>query len=410
MRRLPTGWSWSSVGDLAAEGPANGYSGPVAPDATGSRTLRLSATTSGVLVLNQQTTKRLVETIPTNSDLWLLPGDLLVQRSNTLDLVGTAAIYDGPPQAYVYPDLMMRLRIREVDTTRFVCRYLNSSSGRDFFRRMAAGSSGSMPKISGAKLRSMPVPLPPLSEQRRIAEILDRAEALRAKRREALALLDTLTQTVFLEMFGDPVANPKGWPVLAVSDFVEEFQGGKSVATESAESSATRHRILKISAVTGMTFVPEESKPVPDAYLPPREHFVRSGDLLFSRANTTDLVGAIAFVKEAPPNLLLPDKLWRFVWRRPRFVDPLFIWALFQTPALRHEIGRRATGTSGSMKNISQEKLLGIRVVVPPLADQERFSRWVGGTAQLKATQRHSDTGLAALFASLQHRAFRGEL
>src|SRR5262249_21167392 len=159
----------------------------------------------------------------------------------------------------------------------------------------------------------------------------------------------------------------KGWPVVAVADYVAEFQGGKSIESERDDNLATRNRVLKVSAVTGMQFLAHESKPLPDGYEPPEAHFVRSGDLLFSRANTTELVGAVAYVRSTPPNVLLPDKLWRFVWRQPQTVVPLFIWALFQTPRVRDEIGRRATGTSGSMKNISQEKVLGIRTICPPL-------------------------------------------
>ncbi|MDZ4347652.1 MAG: restriction endonuclease subunit S [Candidatus Binatia bacterium] len=216
-------------------------------------------------------------------------------------------------------------------------------------------------------LKRAEVVLPPLAEQRRIAEVLDRAEALRAKRRATLAQLDSLTQSVFLDLFGDDGENSKGWPVRAVADYVREFQGGKSIESESGENVITRNRVLKVSAVTGMKFLAHESKPVPDNYEPPKEHFAKPGDLLFSRANTTELVGAVAYVNSTPPNVLLPDKLWRFVWREPAGIEPLFVWALFQTPTLRLEIGRRATGTSGSMKNISQEKVFGIRTILPPI-------------------------------------------
>jgi hypothetical protein len=161
----------------------------------------------------------------------------------------------------------------------------------------------------------LPFVYPPLEEQRRIAEVLDRAEALRAKRRAALAQLDTLTQSIFLALFGDPDENPKAWPIQQVSDYVAEFQGGKSLEAEGGENVAARNRVLKISAVTSTEFEPDENKPVPDSYEPPSDHFVRPGDLLFSRANTTELVGAVAYVERTPPNLLLPDKLWRFVWR-----------------------------------------------------------------------------------------------
>ena len=272
------------------------------------------------------------------------------------------------------------------------------------------GNGATFKEVSKAVVSRIEIPLPPLPEQRRIAEILDKADALRAKRRAALAQLDTLTQSIFLDMFGDPATNPKGWPVRAVSEYVSEFQGGKSIESETGENVVTRNRILKISAVTGMHFLPQESKPVPDTYNPPAAHFVRSGDLLFSRANTTELVGAVAYVQDAPANVLLPDKLWRMVWCQPEEVEPLFVWALFQTTTVRHEIERRATGTSGSMKNISQEKLLGIRTIFPPPQLQREFVDRVTEVEMLKGAHRASLAELDTLVASLQHRAFRGEL
>ena len=149
---------------------------------------------------------------------------------------------------------------------------------------------------------------------------------------------------------------------------------------------------------------------MPDSYEPPGEHFVCPGDLLFSRANTTELVGAVAYVDSTPQNLLLPDKLWRFVWRQPAMVEPLFVWALFQTPTLRREIGRRATGTSGSMKNISQEKVFGISTICPPIALQKEFANRLAAVKRVRRGYLASNKEVDALFASLQHRAFRGEL
>ena len=108
--------------------------------------------------------------------------------------------------------------------------------------------------------------------------------------------------------------------------------------------------------------------------------------------------------------MLLPDKLWRFVWHQPEIVDPLFVWAVFQTPAVREEIGRRATGTSGSMKNISQEKVFGISTIVPPLPLQREFSRRLIAVEKVKTAHRASLAEMDALLAALQHRAFRGEL
>jgi type I restriction enzyme S subunit len=130
------------------------------------------------MILTDETVKRLDQTIEPGSELFLKPGDVLVQRSNTGDLVGTAAIFDGPAGVYIYPDLMMRIRFRDQTSAHWFWRYANSTRGRRFFQSIAAGSSGSMPKISGANLRSMPIPLPQPAEQRAIAEALSDVDRL----------------------------------------------------------------------------------------------------------------------------------------------------------------------------------------------------------------------------------------
>jgi len=272
----------------------------------------------------------------------------------------------------------------------------------------AAGAN--LPRLSPRTLAEFRIPLPSLPEQRRIAEVLDRAEALRTKRRAALAQLDSLAQSIFLDMFGDPVANNREWPSRLVSDFVAGFESGKSLVGDNEEGSVSPYRVLKVSAVTSLEFRPEQSKAMPPDYVPPESHKVRAGDLLFSRANTSELIGATAYVTDTPPNLLLPDKLWRFVWHEDERAAPHFVRFLFQHPKFRREIAKRASGTSGSMKNVSQEKVLSIRVGLPPITLQQTFARRITAIEALKTTQRAALAELDALFASLQHRAFRGEL
>jgi type I restriction enzyme S subunit len=331
-------------------------------------------------------------------------GDVLL--SITADLGRTGVVPAGIGRAFINQHLAI-LRVQNIHPP-FLSAYLASPEGQ--IQVMGRNKHAVKAGLNFEDIRSFQIPLPPLPEQRRIAEVLDRAEALRAKRRAVLAQLDSLTRSLFLDLFGDDGENPKGWPVCAVAEYVSEFQGGKSIESESGENVVTQNRVLKVSAVTGMKYLPHESKPVPDSYEPPREHFAKPGDLLFSRANTTELVGAVAYVESTPLNVLLPDKLWRFVWRDPAAIEPLFVWALFQTAALRREIGRRATGTSGSMKNISQEKVFGIRTILPPIELQREFARRVTAVEKLKTAQRASLAELDALFAALQHRAFRGEL
>lgn len=270
------------------------------------------------------------------------------------------------------------------------------------------GNGATFKEVSKAIVAGVEIPIPPLPEQRRIADTLDRADALRARRRAALAQVDGLTQAIFLEMFGDQVSNR--WPVGRIGDLVRGFESGRSFEAAPDEASGGGFRVLKVSAVTEWVFRGEESKPVPREYAPPPSHVVRRSDLLFSRANTSELIGAVAYVNEVREGLLLSDKLWRFLWHEPPVADPEFIRALFRTPGVRREIARRATGTSGSMKNISQEKVLGIPTVIPPLPLQRSFASRAADVDKLKASHRTSLAQIDALFASLQHRAFRGEL
>jgi type I restriction enzyme S subunit len=278
------------------------------------------------------------------------------------------------------------------------------------FMQTVSGVGGSLLRARPAQVAKIRVPLPSLPEQRRIAAILDKADALCAKRREALAQLDHLAQSIFVEMFGDPIANDRNWPAAKVSDFVAGFESGKSLVADDEDEITAEFRVLKISAVTSLEYRPEQSKAVPADYAPPTSHFVRNGDLLFSRANTTDLIGATALVRNTPDNLLLPDKLWRFVWFDEPRASVLYVRQLFQQPKFRLEVGKRASGSSGSMQNISQPKVLSIPVGLPPLGMQCEFSKRV---AEIDALKRHHQQTLNALdnlFASLQHRAFRGEL
>ena len=414
---LPTGWTFVPLGELRAPGDHKFVGGPFGSDLTTAdyvsgpgvpviRGTNLGGKESrfvdeGFVFVTEQKAEELVR----NS---AYPGDVIFTQRGTLGQIGIIP-KDSRFERYVISQSQMRLTpdASRVDS-RYLYYYFRAPMTLDCL--LSRALSTGVPHINLGILRDFPVMLPPIAQQQRIAAILDKADALRAKRRAALAQLDALTQSIFLEMFGDAQGNSKDWPVCRVSEYVAEFQGGKSLESEGDQVAPVRNRVLKISAVTGMRFAPRESKPVPDTYTPPIEHFVRHGDLLFSRANTTELVGAVAYVRETPGNLLLPDKLWRFVWRDPASVEPIFVWALFQTPAIRREIERRATGTSGSMKNISQEKLFGISTILPPVSIQREFAARLASVDRVRVDQAMSSNRLDTLFASLQHRAFRGEL
>lgn len=335
-------------------------------------------------------------------------GDIIVAASSgSLDVVGKAAQATSDFLGGFGAFCKVVRPGGNVDA-RYLGHYFHTQEYRQKISLLAAGAS--INNLKNEHIDDLEIYLPPLDDQRRCADFLDRSDALRAKRRKTLALLDRLIQAIFRETFGDPTNNDRDWPLTTVGGFVDHFETGKSIAPADDGDTRSKFRILKISAVTSGTFDSSQSKPAPPNYSPPTSHLVRQGDLLFSRANTTELVGATAFVEKSPGNLLMPDKLWRFVWRSPAIVHPLWVRQLFRQQEFRSEISRRSSGSSGSMKNISQRKVLSIDCGLPPLSLQDKFAERVGEIERLKELQWASLAQLDALFSSLQHRAFRGEL
>ena len=289
----------------------------------------------------------------------------------------------------------------------FLLRWLEKNSPS----RLIANASYPSIKISTIRDDIVKLPFkngtPDLDEQKRIAAILDKADAIRRKRRQALQLTDDFLRSLFLDMFGDPVTNPKGWTMGTLGDLVERLDGGKNIAES---NTPTSFRVLKVSAVTSGKYRADQSKFVPDNFQVPSAYIVKAGDLLVSRANTRELIGATAYVWDTPKNIMLPDKIWKFVWRDPKAADPLFVHALTRVPGVQAEIGKRASGTSGSMKNIAKPKLLGLPIPIPSTNDQRRFGDIARRIQKMSHRTVNADVSPNTLFSSLQHGAFKGEL
>jgi type I restriction enzyme S subunit len=264
--------------------------------------------------------------------------------------------------------------------------------------------------LNKAKLLETEIPLPPLAEQRRIAEVLDKAEALRAKRRAALAQLDSLTQSLFLDLFGDPVVNLKKWDRRPFSELLEAIDSGWSPVCLDRPTTGSEWGILKLGAVTRCEYNALENKALPANEEPDPSLEVKAGDLLFTRKNTYELVAACAFVRTTPPKLMMSDLIFRLRTKDNAPVDKVFLQNLLVYPSKRSAIQKLASGSSGSMPNISKARLLTVPIELPPLGLQHEFARRVAAVEKLKTAQRAALAELDGLFASLQHRAFRGEL
>lgn len=170
---LPSGWTSVKLGAMLHEPLRNGHSAKASPAGSGGvRTLTLTAVTRGDF--SEANTKLTVARPEDVSDLWLKPGDIFIERSNTPDLVGTAARYTGSASFAIFPDLLIRARLVPSISDRYVELFLLSEQARSYFRQKAQGIAGSMPKVDQATVANLAVPLPPRSEQERIADEAER--------------------------------------------------------------------------------------------------------------------------------------------------------------------------------------------------------------------------------------------
>jgi type I restriction enzyme, S subunit len=333
-------------------------------------------------------------------------GDIVFARTGAT--TGKSFLINACPTDAVFASYLIRVRVGAHADPRYLSQFFQTP---DYWAQINKGARGvAQPGVNATTLKALNVPLPPLPEQRRIAEVLDRAEALRAKHRAALAQLDTLTQSIFLDLFGDPVVNPKGWKRMPFKDLLTNIDSGWSPTCLDRKVEGDEWGVLKLGAVTWCEYDPAENKALPAGVTPRPELEVQPGDLLFARKNTYDLVAACALVRTTPPRLMMSDLIFRLRLRADANVDSCFLHQLLIHPRKRREIQKFAGGTAGSMPNISKGRLETTPIEVPPLDLQRRFARDVAAVDKLKSAHRASLAKLDALFASLQHRAFRGEL
>ena len=168
---IPEGWKWVRLGEIIKDSPRNGYSPKAVDFETPIKTLKLGAVTYGIFDASEF--KYINEEIPKDAHCWLKNGDILIERSNSIEYVGICAIYTGKDDEFMYPDLLMRFRTSDSLSKEYIHKVLVSPFNRQYFMNNAKGSQKTMPKINQETVSNTLIPLPPLAEQK---EIVSRVE------------------------------------------------------------------------------------------------------------------------------------------------------------------------------------------------------------------------------------------
>lgn len=283
---------------------------------------------------------------------------------------------------------------------RYLLHYLRQPIIRVEGERRMTGSGGQR-RVPTEYVKNLQIPLPPIKEQRRIAAILDHADALRAKRREALAHLDELTQSIFIDMFGDPASNPSGYPVRTLGEIAEFYAGGTLPEGEDFVGQADGFALLKVS----------------DLNLPGNERVLRSSQGWSAHPGTrsaTCPAGSVVIPKRG--GAIGTNK--KRLTSRPSILDPNlmaikpqqsqlgleFLYAWFE----RLDLNSLISGSS--VPQLNKKDLAPLVIPVPPYELQLEFAARTNIIGHIRSGHRANLVELDALFASLQSRAFRGEL
>lgn len=275
---------------------------------------------------------------------------------------------------------------------RFLYYYLSAKPTYEKFKTMAVG--GVVNNLNSEMVRNLFVPVPSKVEQSKIADLLDISHDVILKRKQQLQKMDELVKAQFVELFGAISEE------VSLSYYITGLNAGKSLAGEEENP----NKVLKTGAVTYDYFDATQIKNLPIDYEPQESHCVKAGDVIISRMNTAELVGAAAYVWDVPEHIYLPDRLWRADIKAT--ANPIFVWQVLIQSSTKESIRRIASGTSGSMKNISKPGLLGIRVVKAPINLQEQFAAFVTQTDKSKVAVQKALDEAQLLFDSLMQKYF----
>jgi type I restriction enzyme S subunit len=301
---------------------------------------------------------------------------------------------------------VVRPRAAKTDA-RYLLHYLRQDNVRaDGARRMTG--SGGQRRVPASFLSELQVPLPPLAEQRRIAAILDQAEALRAQRRAAIAQLDSLGQAIFLEMFGDVCANDRGWPADKALGDVADIASGVTKGRNLHGKAARLVPYLAVANVQDKSLKLEGVKSIEATGDEIRRYRLHKNDLLLTEGGDPDKLGRGTLWNDELPEAIHQNHIFR-VRVTSSEVTPLFLNWLVGSQRGKQYFLRSAKQTTG-IASINMTQLRGFPLLLPPIAVQEAFAGRVQAVEKLKITHRTALARLDELFISLQHRAFRGEL
>jgi restriction endonuclease S subunit len=413
---LPPGWEWATVGSIAeslVDGPFGSNLKTEHYQPSGVRVIRLQNIADGRFddsdkaFITEEHAQKL-------SRHGARPGDVLIASMG--DTLPRVCIVPPKIRSAIVKADCFRLRTHQGISPDFVAHMLSAPQTRQLASTQIAGVG--RPRLNLRKVSALTIPIPPAAEQDRIVTAVEEQfsrldagiaalqRAQRNQKRSRAVVLDAAVSGKLMETSDDC------WEELTLGELVDDIQAGKSFKCEERPADLDEWGVVKVSAMTWGRFRESENKTIVDNRRVDPRFEIHPGDLLVSRSNTVEYVGAAVLVDKCRPQLLLSDKSIRLVPNAKVLPEWLLI-------SLRTSFGRRyiesvATGTSDSMRNISQPKLRALKVMLPPIDIQARLiaevDRIMSQMERLDESLNGIRRSAQALRSSILSAAFSGNL
>ncbi|RIH87453.1 restriction endonuclease subunit S [Calidithermus roseus] len=403
--KLPEGWRWVRLGELVESAQPGFASGERSP--AGVIQVRMNnVTTLGTL--NWIEITRVPRPSKGLGKLLLQPGDVLFNNTNSVELVGKSALFQGHEEEVTFSNHFTRLRtLKHLLDPAYLTFWLVSQWQTKTFERICVRWIGQA-AVQRNKLLTLELPLPPLETQRRIAAILTEqmgaVEKARKAAEDGLEAARKLAGAYIVASFRGPrVAD---WDRVPLAD-ISTFLPAKSIASDGD----TEVLAITTACLSELGFRPEGIKTARMWANDAREATVSPGEILIARSNTPELVGRVAVYPGGYPNLVASDLTIRI---KATGADPAYLGAYLSSLYLSGYWKERAGGASGSMKKITRGQLQAEHIPLPDLETQRRTVAELNSkTEATKQLVRHLEAQLEAiraLPAAILRRAFSGEL
>jgi type I restriction enzyme S subunit len=332
--------------------------------------------------------------------------DVLMTEGGDPDKLGRGALWDGAVDPCIHQNHVFRVRLAtDVVLPRYFVRYLASAPAIQYFLRAAKQTTG-IATINKSQLRALPVPLPPLPEQSRIADILDKADGVRRKRKEAIALADELVRSAFLEIFGDPVTNPKGWGVKTMGELADTASGVAKGKRYEGQPLVTLP-YMRVANVQDGHLALDDVKTITVSEEEGRRYLLRVGDVLLTEGGDPDKLGRGAVWRGEVAECIHQNHIFRV--RPGQEVRSDYLSAIIGSERGKRYFLRAAKQTTG-IASINMTQLKAFPVLLPPVELQDAYGSLVKQAATARAALQSRGELVETLFDSLVARAFSGSM